>query len=311
MRLTLQGRRLWRTLSVCSLLYTCSLSSTVILRFQGQFGNQLFQIAAAVALAQENQCPVYFPDFEDVLAGHLRECGIDRNYRMLFHKIPEIVNYGYATPNCYYNEPDFAYHPIPYCPNITINGYFQSEKHFGKYRDLILKLFAAPQEIEEALQKDYSTLIEHPNSVGIHVRTFCNDFKSYGYDYRFYQAFLPPDIEYYRQAIEMFDPESLFVVFSDNIAWCKKHFAELNRNFLFVDGNDYLYDFFLLSKCKNVIVGSSTFSWWAAYLNTNPNKKVIIRQPFLQSNKDDPQDIVCEGWIPIHMPQLPPFPVFD
>ncbi len=300
-----------RAIGIGAILCMSSLSATVIARLQGQLGNQLFQIAAAVALAQDHDCPVYFPDFEDVLAGHQRECGINQNYDQLFHKIPELVSYARAVPHCYYDEPDFAYHPIPYSPHIAINGYFQSEKHFSKHRDLILKLFAPPQEIEDALQKEFSGIIEHPNTVGIHVRTFCKDFKSYNYNYGFYQAFLPPDMDYYQQAMEMFDPQSLFVIFSDNIAWCKQQFSGLAKNCVFIEGSDYLHDFYLLSKCKDIITGSSTFSWWAAYLNPNPKKKVICRQPFLQNNKDDPKDIVCEGWIPIHRPHPAPPPIFD
>jgi len=295
----------------CTLLTfsTVFCSATVILRLNGQFGNQLFQIATAVALAKENNCDLYFPDFDHVNAAHLQPREIDKNYHALFYRISNRV--AFANPTSIYYEPEFAYQPIPYQPDMEICGYFESEKYFGKYRDLLLELFAPPQNIEEDLKKDFSSLIEHPNTVGLHVRTFYRDFINCNSDYGFYNAFQPPDMEYYKQAIDLFDRNSLFVVFSDHINWCKKQFKGIDRNILFIEGQDHLHDFYLLSKCKNIIVGSSTFSWWAAYLNQNPSKKIICRKPFLhRQTQYEPKDILCEGWIPIYMPNSAPAPLF-
>jgi Glycosyl transferase family 11 len=300
-------------LYVCALWFlfsTASLSATVILSlFLGQFGNQLFQVAAAVALAREHGCDLYFPDFDDLGAPRL-PIDLAKNYRALFHRIPNRISY--ARPYYTHYEPGFVYTPIPYQPHIAISGFFHSEKYFKKYRTLILDLFAAPQEIEEALRHDYSSLLENPHTVGIHVRTWYNDWKNYNHDYAFYKAFLPPDMEYYKKAIALFDPQTLFVVFSDHIGWCKQHFKEIDRNFVFIEGQDYLHDFYLLSKCKHVIVGSSSFSWWAAYLNQNPNKKVVCRRPFVQCDPNlDSQGLICEDWIAIDMPKIAPPPIFD
>jgi len=289
---------------------TISLSATVTLRLRGQLGNQFFQIATAVALAQENQCNLYFPDFENVTDPRLKFVNLETNYNALFYRIPNRISY--AQPAFFYLEPDFRYRPIPYQPNIEICGYFESEKYFKKYRNLIVELFAAPDDIEEDLARDFSSIIDHPNTVGIHVRTWYRDFKSDIRGSVFYNIMLPPDIEYYKKAIDLFDPNALFVVFSDHIGWCKKQFKGIDRNFIFIEGQDYLHDFYLLSKCKNVIVGSSTFSWWAAYLNQNPNKQIICRQPFLSClTQEDPKDILCDGWIPIYMPNIAPIPIFD
>lgn len=191
------------------------LSASVTLSLQGQLGNQLFQIATAVALAQENHCALYFPDFADITAAYLKTRDVEKHYNALFYRIPNRIDY--ARPTFLYSEQGFVYQPIPYRPNMEISGYFQSEKYFKKYRKLILELFAAPDEIEEDLQKHFPSVIEHPNTVGIHVRTWYNDFKNFDSNYKFYDAFLPPDMEYYKKAIDHFSPDALFVVFSDRI----------------------------------------------------------------------------------------------
>jgi len=287
---------------------TISLSATVIIHLLGQLGNQFFQIAAAVALAQENKCDLYFPDFENFTDVYLKRTNLETNYNTLFYRIPNRISW--AQSKFYYSDTEFRYRPIPYQSNIELSGFFESEKYFKKYRNLIVELFATPDDIEEDLARDFSSIIDHPNTVGIHVRTYYRDFKDVGY--RIYNDFLPPDIEYYKKAIDLFDPNALFVVFSDHISWCKKQFKGIDRNFIFIEGQDYLHDFYLLSKCKNVIMGSSTFSWWAAYLNQNSNKQIICRQPFQSCRtKDDPQDILCDGWIPIYMRNVAPAPIFD
>ncbi|MES2122069.1 MAG: alpha-1,2-fucosyltransferase [Chlamydiota bacterium] len=294
--------------SFLCILPTISLSSTVTVHLQGQLGNQLFQVATAVALALENDCSVYFPDFEDFSSPQALANRYENNYNAIFYRLPQFVTCAKAMPSFQYIENGYDYHPIPYQPNMAITGFFESEKHFKKYRNLLLELFAPPEFIEKDLRRDFSSVIEHPKTVGIHVRTYFPDLKNSGY--QIYQSFIAPDIAYYKKAIEMFDPDSLFIVCSDHISWCEQKFSQINRNFIFVKGQDYLHDFFLLSKCKNIILGSSTFSWWAAYLNQNENKKVVCRKPFLLSDHRDPKDIICEDWTIVHMPKLPPFPFF-
>ena len=52
-----------------------------------------------------------------------------------------------------------------------------------------------------------------------------------------------------------------------------------------------------MSSCKNNIIANSTFSWWAAWLNSNPDKLVI--SPDRWTNENDRKDILCESWIKI------------
>ena len=37
-----------------------------------------------------------------------------------------------------------------------------------------------------------------------------------------------------------------------------------------------LYEFELLKSCKHQIISESTFGWWAAFLNENPEKEIYV-----------------------------------
>lgn len=289
------------------LLCTVSLHATVIAHLRGQFGNQLFQIAAAAALAEENHCDLCFPDFEQLSS----KSPLLKNYEAIYCRIPRVEG---VIPQFIYEEAEGkpAYKPIPYQPNMEIIGYFLSENFFRGHEALIRRLFAAPESIEAYLQEHFKKVLEHPKAVGIHVRTGYLDYQKTGWNRFFYRSFLAPDIRFFLRALRYFDVDSLFVVCSDHPAWAKKRFAGLRGNFLFVDTGDHLIDFYLLSKCKHMIIANSTFGWWAAWLNEHPNKKIVYRRPFMGIFRENtPPDLICSGWIPIDMPEqyLPP-PLF-
>lgn len=293
------------------LLPYLSLSATVVAHLRGQWGNQLFQIAAAVALAEENHTFLYFPDFQNLSSPHLKEMELSKNYEAIFRKIPNQLRY--AKVSYLYKQPDPAYHPIPYTPNMEIDGFFQSEKYFKKYASLIRNLFAAPKSIQTYLQDHFAEILNHPKTVAIHVRTGYFDFKKERCSPRFYRAFLPPDLNFFKKAVSLFDADSLFIVFSDYIPWCKKNFQEIPRQIIFMEDEDYLHDFYLMTKCKHAIISNSSFGWWAAYLNENPQKKIVCRRPFipvLEMPAGSP-DVLCDDWIALDMPTWPPIPRFE
>ena len=96
--------------------------------------------------------------------------------------------------------------------------------------------------------------------------------------------------------------DSVFLIFSDDINWCKEFFPDIPEKFKFIDGNTDYEDLILMSLCKNNIICNSTFSWWAAWLNQNQDKKVIVPTNWFgkayANNKTD--DIFCENWIKLN-----------
>jgi hypothetical protein len=79
--------------------------------------------------------------------------------------------------------------------------------------------------------------------------------------------------DYYEKAIEQF-PDDKFLVFSDDIEWCK---TRLNGSrFSYSEGHGEIDDLNLMMQCKGHIVANSSYSWWGAYLSDQ--KKVICPQ---------------------------------
>lgn len=141
--------------------------------------------------------------------------------------------------------------------------------------------------------------IEECESVAIHVRK--------GKDYQsriWYQNTCSMD--YYRKAIRQMKEKlqhPKFYVFTDNVDWVKENFQEIEYTLVEgnpVDGYGSHFDMQLMSLCKHNIISNSTYSWWSAFLNRNPEKVVIV--PEIWFNPDSCDEFrsdraLCKGWI--------------
>ena len=70
----------------------------------------------------------------------------------------------------------------------------------------------------------------------------------------------------------------------------------IGNDFIFSDSTDDVFDLMLLSSCDHNISVNSSFSWWGAWLNSNPHK--IVACPYMWFNANDVpiEDKICEGW---------------
>ena len=104
-------------------------------------------------------------------------------------------------------------------------------------------------------------------------------------------------MEYYKSAMGHFRGYK-FVIFSDDIPWCKENF--IGDNFTFIDGEEDYIDLYLMSVCEHNIIANSSFSWWGAYLNTNITKKVIAPKEWFGKVKCiSSSNIISTEWISI------------
>ncbi len=249
----------------------------------GQLGNQMFIIAATESLARDNGAQAVFPDLVKKTDWNIQE-----NRREIFFR----VNSSRPTKkirNVYY-ETQFNYKKIPYRKNMLLHGYFQSEKYFHRHKKEIIDLFSPSDKIVSYLQSKYLDIISHPNTVSIHFRDYLKEDPE--------QKCHPNCTkDYFIKAIEIFPIDSLFIIFSNNIDWCKKEFADIPRQIRYVENEHFFYDFYLMSMCKNNIISNSSFSWWAAYLNLNEDKVVVApRRWFVESYESNYFDLLLPEW---------------
>lgn len=130
--------------------------------------------------------------------------------------------------------------------------WLQYPEHFAGAEDFIKQTFG---EGIRQMRDEY---------VSIHVRR--GDYVKHS---QFVQLW---DTDYYVRAMEQF-PGARFLIFSDDKPWCREHFQ--GPHFEFAWGRDEIEDLNLMASCRHNIIANSSFSWWAAYLNQNPNKQVI------------------------------------
>ncbi|MDD3437516.1 MAG: alpha-1,2-fucosyltransferase, partial [Candidatus Gastranaerophilales bacterium] len=87
-----------------------------------------------------------------------------------------------------------------------------------------------------------------------------------------------------------------FFIFSDDINWVIEN-LKIEYPFTVVDFNQNSdwFDLNLMKNCKHNIVANSSFSWWGAWLNENPDKIVIAPRKWTLQNTNN--DIIPKEWI--------------
>jgi hypothetical protein len=212
----------------------------------GKLGNQLFQISAVYCHAVKNNMGYIFPEW----------------------KYNEYLDKKIATGNLpsglfQYRERDpFSYFPIPVRDNMDLYGYFQNENYLSGMENEIRDLFNPSPSIRSIVDEFKS---KYDGFTAIHVRRG---------DYLNFPLHHPiPSIDYYNRAIDITREYSKgFIVFSDDIDWCKNNFT---GEFEFSEENDEFVDLMKMSSCSNFIIANSSFSWWGSFLSRNNDKKVF------------------------------------
>ncbi len=248
----------------------------------GQLGNQMFQIATATSLALDNDAEALFPDLISS-----DKFNIPLNHKKVFFRC-EAHRKGAIKFN--YVDTNLPYTPIIYRPNMRIEGWFQCEKYFDHHRKEILELFAPSKKILSYLTTRYADILNHPCTVALHHRSYFKEDPK--------QLYHPTQTkEYFLKAILYYPEDALFVVCSNDIAWCKENFADISRNFVFIENEPHYHDLFLMSMCTHNIISNSSFSWWSAYLNQNPEKIVTApKRWFAETSGADYRDIIPNSW---------------
>lgn len=163
-----------------------------------------------------------------------------------------------------------------------VDFYFQSPKYFEGFEDEIKQLFGEG--------------IGYLDQVGVHVRRAGNPINPREPKYSenpFYVNLSETD--YYERAMAMF-PNEKFLVFSDDVDWCKEKFKD-NPNAQVMDKGNEVEDINLFASTKHQIIANSSWSWWGAYLCPNEGHTVVAPKQWYADGVE--RTILPNTWIRI------------
>lgn len=271
----------------------------LIISINGGLGNQLFMLCAGMSKAiDEGRDYLILPE------NNKRQYYFENIMNHLVNKVITVIDYSNINNNQIYHERDFNYIPIP-DNRIIINGYFQSEKYF-KHNFY---------KIKEELRLDY-----YKNQYKIGLKSIAIHFRLGDYleltHYHKITSFIYylKAIKYLKEKLIDFD-EYIFIIFGeksnnniiDNYIKQINHNLEKPINYIkiydrYPDNNNDYAELFYMSNCNHIIMGNSTFSWFGAYINDNPDKIIIhpsTSKWFAENIHKNMIDLIPDTWIEI------------
>ncbi len=179
--------------------------------------------------------------------------------------------------------------------NSYYTGYFQSYNYFEENKHSLLKEFKIKKEFVMPFEHKYSKLFNENKTIAVHLRR--TDYVDFGDDsYGGKNLTLP--LSYYVNCFNQIkDINSYKILFvSDDFEFIKQNFGE-KPNYYF-ERNDEITDFQIIMNADIAIIANSSFSWWAGYLNSKPNKKIYAPKYWLgfKVNKELPPDLIPDDW---------------
>lgn len=292
-------------------------SGFFIVRLEGGLGNQLFQLAFAISKAEKLNLP-----FKLDLSSYNRQPKrvTQRSYALNFlnlenqiyspsnyflrqlHKLNLLKPYFLIFGKLFQEKSiNFDQDALNNNSKIYYSGYWQSHLYFMDNPKLISKFFEFQSKPNKYIEEIRNNILSDL-TVMIHIRR--GDYVSKTNANSFHGLL---NIEYYQKAINYMlekNPSYKFIVFSDEIEYCKKLdiFSNLNIDFVENDQNRAEWqDLYLMSNCSNQIIANSTFSWWSACLSdlkySNENRTIIAPKNWFNNIKYNQEDRCPSHWL--------------
>jgi Glycosyl transferase family 11 len=168
--------------------------------------------------------------------------------------------------------------------------------YFAANREKLLGELSLREPPDSANQK-YLDEIRGSEAVSIHVRR--GDYVTDPYVARVLGTCT---LEYYQAAIDLVRQRvksPVFYIFSDDLQWARQNLAVPEpRQFISHNCNQRDWeDLRLMSACKHFVIANSSFSWWGAWLSTNPDKLAITPKRWFADQKYSDRDVVPTSWV--------------
>lgn len=279
----------------------------IVVRIWEGLGNQLFQYAYARSLAEIEKYRVYLEcrriyrkslpreDFSVERKCELQRFNISLKAINLEHmdqwnflsqeNIDQKVKFWLASHKIgkyhfvtdYSDKQDhFQFQPSLYSFDAStyVMGHFLNKNYFEDIRPILLRELRL--KVPPRISCKLKDLLMNENTISVHIRR--TDFIKRGYCISTDQYYKDA-IEYIRAHVEK--PKFLF--FTDDINWVRKRFGKENNSDYFFISDGTLKDYeelAIMYQCRHNIMANSTFSFWGAWLNDNPEKIVVAPKSY-------------------------------
>ncbi len=279
----------------------------IIVQIIGGLGNQMFQYAYAVALKEDGYDVLLDLSAFDNYKLHdygLNKYGISmksatkNNLNKIKFSFFNRLLSKLKIQNNTINEESLLFDKKLLLPknNSYIEGYFQSEKYFLKYRDLLLNEFILNGEVSNYTQSIKDMIMSSKTlTVSLHIRRgdYLNNINK--------EIHGVCSMDYYHNCMQVIDEKFVqvqYFVFSDDISWVKENLKIENGVFVESKENRLPHeDIYLMSCCQHNIIANSSFSWWGAWLNPNPNKIVLAPSRWFNDSSKNTRDLIPLEWL--------------
>ena len=273
----------------------------------GRLGNQMFEYASLRGIASHHGYDWSIPPF------HIK--GIENYSLNECFKLESVTekNVGTYDNFQYVGERFFHFDSLLFneCPdNVSLHGFFQSEKYFKHISDEIRNDFTFRDEHFEPC-KEFIEQFKGQEPIMLHVRRGDpNLVDPRGFKWAYVNCSDQHPVQplrYYEEALSHFGDDQPIIVFSDSPEWVKEQEFFSSDRFMisepqekYADGSYLPYsDLCLMSLCSHAIIANSSMSWWGAWLQSNPNKKVIAPKMWFGSAyaDKDTKDLYSDNWV--------------
>jgi hypothetical protein len=251
----------------------------------GQLGNQMFQFAAIKGIAQNRGYDMCIPKHNQK-----HHDGIGNILTIELDNVFDIECQRSTIGSDILTEQRFDFDETLFnnCPdNVSLYGFFQTEKYFKHIEDTIRRDFIFKKSIRDDCKEIVEEVFDQ-DPIALHIRR--GDFLINSGNHH------NLSLDWYEKALKKFDPDREVIIFSDDIFWASAQELFKPDRFIISDGNSSYHDLFMMTQCSDFIIANSTFSWWGAWL-ANTGRVVAPSKWFGPNNAHlNTQDLYPSHW---------------
>lgn len=275
----------------------------IYVEIMGGLGNQLFQIFTGISYSIDNKTAFKIKFNKADLISPVD--GISKRPTYWDNFLSSVRDFTYTERlmlHVFREREAFKYNKIPsVAEDFILFGYYQSYLYFDNNKDTIIRLLQIDKN-RELVKNEFPVFFTNKKPISMHFRI--GDYAKAS------QVHPILHIEYYKEALKSLSEKNpnlsrdyFILYFFENIdkdvVYEKiKLLQQEYPGIEFRPCNENIEDWkqmILMSNCSHNILANSTFSWWGAYLNNNPDKVVIYPNKWINTHSEF-KDLFPENW---------------